>query len=225
MDPTPGLREDPWLPRSPGLGDTQRAVLSALREHGPLTLSEVGECVDRNRETLRHHMESLARLHLVERAGSEGQGRGRPEVVYRLAADGHSLFPRREAEVLRELVEFLLARGDAPLLEAFFSRRAARKRELLETQLQGVDGEARLKAVAEFLTGEGFLSRVETAGETENSKAKTLRIVHCPLRDLIDSTKLPCRAELDLVAELLGRPLSRLEFMPAGGASCSYAID
>lgn len=215
---------DPWRPSLPGLGETQRAVLGILREHGPLSLSEVGRHVGRSRETLRHHMESLARQGLVERAGSEGRGRGRPEVLYRLAAEGRRLFPSRETEVLRELVEFLLRRGDAALLETFFSQRARRKRAQAEVRLEGLEGEARLQGVADVLTREGFLARVDTAPSGEGPDAKALRIVHCPLEGLIESTKLPCRAELDLVAELLGRSLSRLEFMPAGGRSCSYAV-
>lgn len=219
-------KSDPWLPRSPGLGQTPRAILAALRKYGPSTLAELAQCVDRNRETLRHHMERLADLRLVERADSEARGRGRPEVVYRLASESRRLFPRGEGEVLRELVEFLLERGDAELLESFFERRIQRKRALAKTRLEGLRGDRRLQAVAEFLTEEGFLTRVEADEDNGEgtSAAGTLRIVHCPLEGLIDATRMPCRVELDLVAELVGRSLSRLEFMPTGGASCSYAV-
>lgn len=222
--PAPASR-DSWLPRTPGLGETQREMLGALREHGAMTLAQLGQLVDRNRETLRHHMRSLAERGLVERAESEPDGRGRPEVVYQLASGTHDLFPQRERQVLRELVEFLLERGDADQLEAFFARRAERKRRLAEKRLKGLAGERRMQEVASFLTEEGFLARIEKPEGGVGREVDTLRIVHCPLEGLVDATRLPCRAELDLVAELLGRPLSRLEFMPAGGRTCSYAIE
>lgn len=213
-----------WLPRTPGLGKTQREILGALREHGVMTLEELGRIVDRHRETLRHHLRTLTERRLVERADSEPEGRGRPEVVYRLSSGSRDLFPQRERQVLRELVEFLLERGDADLLEAFFAQRAKRKRRLVGKRLNGLEGERRMQEVAEFLTEEGFLARIETRHGGDERETEILRIVHCPLEGLVDATRLPCRAELDLVAELLDRPLSRLEFMPAGGRACSYAV-
>ena len=50
----------------------------------------------------------------------------------------------------------------------------------------------------------------------------TLRICHCPIRDLVDVTQAPCRSEQALIAELLGEPLERIEYLPEGRASCLY---
>ena len=51
-----------------------------------------------------------------------------------------------------------------------------------------------------------------------------LRLCHCPLREVVAVSHLPCRAEMALVEELLGEPLQRLSFMPDGASACTYSI-
>jgi predicted ArsR family transcriptional regulator len=54
------------------------------------------------------------------------------------------------------------------------------------------------------------------------ARQPVLRLCHCPIRDVVDVTRLPCRFEEELVAELLGSAITREEYIPDGQASCSY---
>lgn len=202
----------------PGLGATQRRLLELLKRGGECTLARLEEEIRLNRETLRIHLKSLAAQGLVERAGVQRGGPGRPHVLYRLTAAGEALFPRREGELLGELASFLLAEGRSDLLEEFFSDRLARKREEAERQLAGLRGRARLERIAAFLSEEGFVAEV-----TDTAGGPRLRLSHCPLRGLVAVSDLPCRFELALIEALAGDQLDREAFIPEGSHACVYA--
>ncbi len=204
----------------PGLGASQRTLLELLKRRGEVTLAEVETGMEVARETVRSHLESLTAQHLIERAGVRRQGPGRPQVVYRLSAQGEALFPRREGEMLAELARYLLQSEHPELLEEFFAARTHLKRERLAQRMEGLEVGERLNEIARSLSTEGYLAEAELKG----GEPIRLRLCHCPLRELVAVTHLPCRAEMKLAEELLGRPLDRIQFMPDGDASCTYAV-
>jgi predicted ArsR family transcriptional regulator len=56
----------------------------------------------------------------------------------------------------------------------------------------------------------------------ESDAGPRLRLCHCPIRDLIEVTRVPCGAEIGFVTELVGERLTRMAYIPAGDACCSY---
>jgi predicted ArsR family transcriptional regulator len=201
----------------PGLGESQRAILLSLKRLGPATQAQVGQELDYAPATLREHLRTLTAHGIVERRGSRHGKRGRPEVVYALTQRGNTLFPQRESGVLCELVVHLLDLGHAKLLEQFFAARVAARRPAALARVRGLRGADRFQEVARILSEEGFMALV---GGTPAEPA--LRLCHCPIRDLVAVTPVPCRYEQALIGELLDRPLQRIEYLPDGQASCSY---
>jgi len=204
-------------PLAAGLGDSHRRILDRLKRRGESDLAALEADLGLGRETLRGHLGTLAAMGLVERSGVRREGPGRPSALYRLTAAAEDLYPRREGEILRELVEHLTAAGQERLLEEFFARRSNAKLETYRARVADLQGLDRLRAVAEILSEQGFLAEVET------SDAGRLRLCHCPLRDLVAASRVPCRFEMSLVEELLGEPLRRDSFMPSGDATCTYS--
>jgi len=200
----------------PGLGDSRRRLLDAIKRHGTATLREAAADLALARETVREHLNALGAEGLVERAGTRRGGPGRPEIVYRLTARAETLFPRRDGEVLGELTAWLLARGGEPMLREFFQGRAAARLAAARTRLAGLRGRKRLEEVARILSDLGYMADV--AGGA-------LRLAHCPIRSVVDVTHLPCRAELAMVEGLLGRTLRRTDYLLEGGTSCSYRVE
>jgi predicted ArsR family transcriptional regulator len=203
----------------PGLGEAQQAILLSLKRLGPATQAEIGLELDYAPATVREHLRTLTAHGLVERRGSRHGKRGRPEVVYGMTRRGDACFPQRESAVLGELVAHLLELGHGALLERFFAARVAARRPAALKRVQGLHGVERFQEVARILSEEGFMALV--GGTTAEP---TLRLCHCPIRDLVAVTPLPCRYEQALIGELLDRPLTRLEYVPDGQASCSYGV-
>lgn len=203
----------------PGIGESQRRLLELMKRLGECTLADLESGFELSRETLRIHLKSLAAQGMVERAGVQRTGPGRPHVLYRLTPAGEALFPRREGALLRELATFLLERGRRDLLEEFFADRLARKRRELEPRVAGLDGRERLERIAEVLSGEGFLAEV-----VDTAEGPRLRLSHCPIQDLVAVTDLPCRFEEALIEEIAGSRPVREAFIPAGSHACVYSI-
>lgn len=200
-----------------GLGDTQQAVLLTLKRLGAATQAQVARGVPFAPATLREHLQSLVARGLVQRRGSRHAKPGRPEVVYALTERGNALFPSRASDVLHELIVYLIEVGETALLERFFAARVAARRPAALERVRGLTGAARAQEAARILSEEGFMALV--GGTVEEP---TLRLCHCPIRDVVSITRIPCRYEQELVAELLERPLRRVEYLPDGDPSCSY---
>ncbi len=212
------MRSDTTI-TAPGIGASQRAMLIALKRFGEATLGEVETTVHIAPETVRSHMQALVAQGLVTRSGLKRSGPGRPRVCYRLTEAGEALFPQKHKELLQELAEYLTQSGQSALLEAFFEARLKRKRAEAEQRIGAIDQAERLELLARILTEEGFIAEVVTEGGEQQ-----LRICHCPLRDLVKVTRLPCRAEMSFVTTTLGAVTHRHSFIPDGAHACTYTI-
>lgn len=203
----------------PGIGHSQRLILDHLKRQGPNTIPSLARDLGLSVETVRSHLRSLRGEGLVERAGRRSRGPGRPEDLYQVTPGAQGLFPDRHAEVLKDLVGFLEDGGREALIQRFFEERVEQRRAAAVVRLEGLEGIQRLEEVAVMLSEEGFMARVET----QDGALPTLRLSHCPIKDLVEVSRAPCRAELSLVRDLLGGDLIRVAYIPSGDAACSYS--
>lgn len=211
---------------APGLGDSQRRLLVELKRRGDATLSDVAGVLELATETVREHLNALTARGLVERTGRRRDGPGRPQIVYALSDRGEALFPHREGALLRELASHLVESGREEVLEEFFGRRIGEQRRAAEERLDGLEGEERLREVAALLSEQGFMAEVVGAGDgaDDGVDGPRLRLCHCPLKELVAASRLPCRAEIEFVEELLGADLERESWMPEGDHACTYRL-
>lgn len=204
---------------APGLGDSQQAILSRLKERGHATIPELAEEIGLNIETVRGHLRTLVASGLAQRDGSRSTGPGRPEVLYAVTDQAQALFPRREGDTLRELTSHLVNSGHSHVLKEFFERQIAGRRADSMARVHHLKGRARVEEVARIFTELGFMAVVDGTDE-----APQLRLCHCPIKSMISETHIPCVAEIGLIRELLGEELMRESYIPAGGTSCSYRV-
>ena len=205
---------------SAGVGESQRLILDHLKRRGPAGIPELAASLELSVETIRSHMKSLRGEGLVQARGRRRRvGRGRPEILYELTEAADTLFPGG-GRLLKELAAFVAEQPEPGLLEDFFEMRAERRREALRPRLAKLGDDARAEEVARMLTEEGFMAEVDR--DTEGRPL--LRLCHCPVRELLDVTKAPCRAELRLVRDLLGKHLTRVSYIPLGDHACCYRL-
>ena len=198
---------------------TQRHILDRLKRTGEASIPDLAAELDLSPETIRSHMRTLSSEGWVRSTGTRRSGPGRPEGLYALTETAEALFPRREAELLRELAVFLEAEGEAELLSTFLDSFAVRRRDAALARLGDLEGRARLDEVARILTEEGYMAEV-----TESDGEPRLRLCHCPLGALVDVSHAPCKAEIGFVRSLVGESLTRVEYLPDGDGACAYAI-
>lgn len=202
------------------IGESQGRILERLKRWGPGTIPDLAGALDLSVETVRTHLRSLGSEGLVERRGTRRSGPGRPEILYGLTAASEAFFPNTEGELLHELAGFLVERGDSGVVREFFEGRLEERRASAKQRLAGLEADERIDEVARILSEEGFMADVVTHGTDE----KVLRLCHCPMRRLVDVTRVPCRSELEFVRRLLGRRLVRVSYIPHGDDACCYAL-
>lgn len=203
------------------IGETQGLILRHLKRRGSGTIPEIARELGLSVETIRTHLKSLGSEGLVERQGRRRSGPGRPEILYGLTDASEALFPNREGELLQELATYLEDRGQSDLVRAFFDVQVDRRRAAVRERIDGLGDDDRIEAVAEVLSEEGFMAEVVTDEEGR----KLLRLCHCPMKNLVEVTRVPCRSELGFVREMLGKRLVRISYIPAGDSACCYALE
>lgn len=216
------------MPRPPTLalagGPSRGRILELLKRRGPSAAGELARALRLTVATVRQHLEAMAGQGLVARAGPRRNGhpgRGRPTLLWTLAPGAGPLFPEAQGPVLADLVRTLVAEGAEPRIERFLRERLAARRAQVAGRLEALEGTARLREVARILSEDGFLAEVEPTGK---AGAPVLRLCHCPVRDLVDATRIPCRLEVGYVATMLQADLERLSYLPDGDAACRYAV-
>jgi len=202
---------------APGPGASRRAILSTLKRSGGATVPVLARVVSLEIETVRRHLRALRSQGLVDRRGTPNEGSARPTAIYGLTADADALFPSREAEVLRALAAFLQDTGRRHVLDEFFNDHVWRLRVEALERVAGLEGRERMDEAARILSEQGFMATVE-----EGDGGTELRLRHCPLRELVEVSTISCRAEVELVGELVGEKLARTTSIPAGEAACAY---
>lgn len=202
------------------IGESQGRIIEHLKRRGSGTIPEMAEALGLSVETIRTHLKSLGREGFVEREGSRRSGPGRPEILYGLTDTAEVLFPNQEGTLLRNLAVFLQDKGQADLVSDFFDDQVERRYDMVRERLEGLDDEDRIEEVARVLTEEGFMADVVTDDEGR----QLLQLCHCPMRNLVEVTKAPCRAELRFIREMLGQRLVRVSYIPSGDTSCCYAL-
>lgn len=203
------------------IGESQGRILEHLKRRGSGTIPAMAEALDLSVETIRSHLKSLGSEGLVERRGRRRNGPGRPEILYGLTEASEALFPTQDGKLLQHLAGFLRDRGQADLVSDFFDEQVEQRRAAVRERLEGLVDDERIEEVARVLTEEGFMAEV-VADELGH---KLLRLCHCPMRNLVEITKAPCRSELRFVGEMLGKRLVRTSYIAAGDSSCCYALE
>lgn len=209
------------------LDESHTRVLEHLKRRGRASIPELARAFGLNVETVRSQVKALVAQGLVRRTGArrnrqEGAARpGRPEQVFALTDRAEALFPSREADVLKGLAAFIRDEGQQDLLARYMERFAKERRQRAMARIEGKKGVERLREAARILSEEGYMAEVV---ESADGTRPLLRLCHCPLKDLVEVTTAPCKAEIGLVRALVGEGLSRVEYLPDGDGACTYAI-
>lgn len=197
-------------------------TLELLKRWGAGSVPELARAFGQSPESVRAQIRGLVNEGLVEDVGGRSLGRGRPERLYALTRKAEARFPRREGEILSRLAGYLREMGQEEILASFLERFAAERLAEAEHRLEGLEGGERLDEVARILTEEGYMAEV-ASGDVDDPRP-LLRLCHCPVRELVDVTRAPCRAEVGFVRALVRGSLARVEYLPDGDAACAYSI-
>lgn len=205
---------------------TKEGILAYLKRSGNATIDCLAREFGLAKMTVRQHLASLERDHLVESHEERGKT-GRPHLVYQLTDGGEERFPRRY-ERLAEL-----ALGEAAMLEAdeIAGLSADEKKRLLlvkmaervyhehEERVREKDLPERVQIVTDILREEGGFAEWK-AGEGGFEIADH----NCVYRRVVETHPDLCDWHVSLLGRLLGRDVQCAQYMSRGADSCRFLV-
>ncbi len=161
------------------LQPTRRKIVLALKQRGGLTAAELADMLGITSMGVRRHLTTLERDKLV-RYELVQRGKGRPSYVYRLSPQAENLFPKNYAQLANELLGYLANEEGEDTVIKLFERRAQRRINGAQAQMDGKPLAERVATLARLLTNEGYLAEYEQ----EDERTFWLREHNCAVHDV-----------------------------------------
>lgn len=203
---------------------SKKELLDLIKRNGILSINQAVEKTDLAKTTIREHFLQLERDGYITRKYKRS-GPGRPSLNFELTAKGETLFPSSEPSLARELINYLLSKGDKQTVEAFFE---SYWQERLEKARDRMDESPRkelksqLQSLMSMLEEEGFMPEFDINPKND---AITVKECNCPFSEVIKDTRLPCKLEAMFYEQLFKTGVERTEYIAEGDHSCTYEMN
>lgn len=184
------------------LNEDQFHILERLKTHGTQSIDTITAWSKKPKTAVRRALLDLEKKGLIERTLAKAT-RGRPILCFKLSSQSKMIFPTKEAELLNELITFLVRDGQKSVLETFFQEYWENKYlRVMEkiSQRKCKDLSARLEALKEVLNEDGFYARSNLSKKDDQI---TLRECHCPISAASSAVDIPCKLESQLISKVL----------------------
>jgi predicted ArsR family transcriptional regulator len=203
---------------------TRTQVARAILEGGPATAAVLAHKLSITPAGIRRHLDALvAEGVLVARdpyVTPSEPGRGRPSKVFAMTDQGREKFEHSYDDLAVSALKFMSSKSGPSLVQEFAATRARdikeRAREIVARKKTVGD---KSKALAEFLTQEGYAANSHTQGLGEE-----LCQNHCPIAHVAAQFPELCEAETAAFSELLGTHVQRLATIAHGEGVCTTFI-
>jgi len=203
---------------------TRTQVARAILEGGPATAATLAQALAITPAGIRRHLDALvAEGILIARDPYQtpaDRGRGRPSKVFAMTDMGREQFEHSYDDLAVSALKFMAKQGDKRLVQEFATARAQDIAQRAEKKIGSKKSlTEKSKALAQFLTTEGFAANSHTQGLGEE-----LCQNHCPIAHVAAQFPELCEAETAAFSELLGTHVQRLATIAHGEGVCTTFI-
>ena len=198
---------------------TREAVARSILENGPSTAAELSKRLGITPAGIRRHLDTLVdegTLDARDPHAALTKGRGRPSKVFVMTDSGRERFEHSYDDLAISALRFMAAK-DPNFVKQFAQNRA----DELERQINKTfeNSKDKVKALANFLTTEGYSSTVHKVGTGHE-----LCQHHCPIAHVAAEFPDLCEAETAVFSKTLGTHVQRLATIAHGDGVCTTYI-
>ena len=200
----------------------EERILYLLKSRGPQTAASIAGALGVTSVAARKQLAGLAKGGLVE-FSDRREAVGRPRRYWALTAAGHGRFPDSHGALTLELITAAREAFGEAGLERLISQREKATLTAYGRALEGCsDLEARLRALAEARSREGYMAEVAESAEGGYLLVEN----HCPICVAARACRGFCRSELSIFQEVLGPEVTveRVDHLLAGARRCAYRV-
>ena len=243
-----GSSAEHGFPGISGERSTRGQVARLILELGPSTAATLGGRLGLTPAAIRRHLDNLIADGMIETRTARtygNRGRGRPAKVFVITDAGRSVFEHAYDDLATSALRFL-ERTYGPQAVAEFARQqvAETERRYLPVVAQASDLTARVHALADALSGDGYAAaagpapaigpgKIGTAIAGNKGTAASAEPVdngaqicqhHCPVAHVAAEFPQLCEAETEAFGRLLGTPVRRLATIAHGDGICTTHV-
>ena len=231
------------LAQSGEAAGTRGQVARLILELGPCTAATLGGRLGLTPAAIRRHLDNLITDGMIETRTARtygNRGRGRPAKVFVVTDAGRSAFEHAYDDLATSALRFL-ERTYGPQAVAEFARQqvAETERRYLPVVAQASDLTARVHALADALSGDGYAAAAGPAPAIGAGNAGNKGTVpgaapmdngaqicqhHCPVAHVAAEFPQLCEAETEAFGRLLGTPVRRLATIAHGDGICTTHV-
>lgn len=201
--------------------EPRRAILTALKGGGPLSMADLAEQIGISYEAIRQQMSQLVLEGWVSRKLDRGSSTpGRPRSLYHLTSAGDHLFPKEYDDLAVALIDAASERLGGEAVRSLLAEVTRRKVEAWEPLLKGKSIEERLEALQDVYLEEDPFTQVERNGDG------ALRLVerNCPFLSVAERRPALCSVTVSVLRRLLGVEVIRRERFQNGDGRCVFQV-
>jgi len=209
-------RGQPLINRANGL--TRQSILSEIKQRGSVTTDELGQDLGISSVAVRQHLSTLAAEGKVS-ITVERRGLGRPVHRYHLTDAGDESFDRAYDRLSVEVLEAIRESEGADGMNAVLEVRRKKITENLLPTIQGLSLNGRVKEIARFQDGYGYMATAESDGVD-----MVLTERNCAVCQAARKIPALCAHEMEMFAELAGTSTAvvRERHILSGDTVCVY---
>lgn len=198
-------------------------ILERLKTQGTQSIDALTQWQKKPKTAVRRALLDLEKKGAVERTFEKSE-RGRPILSFKLTTASKVYFPTKEADVLSELVQYIVNSGQNSLLEDFFKKYWDEKYDRVMTRLsaqKNQDTNSRLNVLKTVLNEDGFYAR---SSLSKKDNQITFRECHCPIAAVASVVNTPCRLEAQLISRVLQADCTSASPMSAQQTNCVFTF-
>jgi predicted ArsR family transcriptional regulator len=230
-----------------GERSTRGQVARLILELGPSTAATLGGRLGLTPAAIRRHLDNLIADGMIETRTARtygNRGRGRPAKVFVITDAGRSAFEHAYDDLATSALRFLERTYGSQAVADFARQQIAEtERRYLPVMAQASDLTARVHALADALSGDGYAAAAGPApaigpagntGNTGNNATGTgaapidngaqICQHHCPVAHVAAEFPQLCEAETEAFGRLLGTPVRRLATIAHGDGICTTHV-
>jgi predicted ArsR family transcriptional regulator len=197
---------------------TRMEVMELLRRKGACSAETIAIDLGVTPNAVRQHLTNLERDGFVV-SHPERSGRGRPALLFALTERADSVFPKRYGQLATMVLQEVQEMGGPEALDEVFARVAQRHAATIESQLDGLDFDAKLERVVAWIGRAGTL-----AEQSETAEGVKVTIHNCPFRNTALKFPQVCTITPQLITRLLGASVSQAESIHRRDPYCSFVV-
>ena len=201
---------------------TREGVARSILENGPSTAADLSERLGITPAGVRRHLDALLEdgtLEAREPHAALSRGRGRPSKVFVMTDSGREKFEHSYDDLAISALRFMSTKN-ANFIKEFAQSRAEDLEKKIEKKFaKSKDSKDRVKALADFLTTEGYSSTIHKVGAGQEMCQH-----HCPIAHVASEFPDLCEAETAIFSKTLGTHVQRLATIAHGDGVCTTYI-